>query len=82
MVNNLHCKQGKVVLTQFGYSVFLPLVCIVERSGVPLSALNSTQINNLIWLSRTLVNGMGEYFSNEIVPSCGKGYETEVTAMG
>ena len=30
-------------------------------------------------LSRTLVDVMGVYFANEIVQSCGKGYETEVT---
>ena len=29
-----------------------------------------------------IVNVMGEYFANEIVQSCGKGYETEVTKMG
>ena len=39
------------------------IVCIVKHSGVPLSALDSTQIKNLIWLSRTLVNVMGEYFA-------------------
>ena len=71
---------GKVVLTQFGYLSFL--VCTVKHSGVPLPALDSTQIKNLIWLSRTLVNVMGEYFANEIVQSRGKGYETEVTAIG
>ena len=48
----------------------------------PLPALDSKQIKNLIWLSGTLANVMGEYFANEIVQSCGKGYETEVTAMG
>ena len=51
-------------------------------SEVPLPALDSTQIKDLIWLSRTLVNVMGEYFANEIVQSCGKGYETKVTKMG
>ena len=62
-----------------------PLSCIlgcnVKHSGVPLSALDSTQINNLIWLSRTLVNVMEEYFAKEIVQSCGKECETEVTKM-
>ena len=53
-------------------------VCIIKHSGVPLPALDSTQIKNLIWLSRTLVNIMGEYFANEIVQSCGKGYETDL----
>ena len=42
-----HCKKGKVVLTQFGYLSFLSLVCIVKHSGVPLPALDSTQIKNL-----------------------------------
>ena len=78
----IHCKKGKVVLTQFGYLSFLLLVCIVKHSDVPLPALDSKQIKNLIRLSRTLVNVMGEYFANEIVQSCGKWHETEVTAMG
>ena len=78
----LHCKKGKVVLTQFGYLSFLLLVCIVKHSEVPLPALDSKQIKNLIRLSRTLVNVMGEYFANEVVQSCGKWHETEVTAMG
>ena len=39
-------------------------------------------VKNLIWLSRTLANVMGEYFANEIVQSCGKGYETDVTKTG
>ena len=42
------CKSGSP-LTQFS-------VCIVKHSGVPLSALGFSQINNLIWLSRTLVS--------------------------
>ena len=46
------CKSGSP-LTQFS-------VCIVKHSGVPLSALGFSQINNLIWLSRTLVSVMGE----------------------
>ena len=54
-------------MTQFGYVSFLSLVCIVKHSGVPLPALDSTQIKNLIWLSRTLANVMGDYFANEIV---------------
>ena len=78
----VHCKKGKVVLTQFGYLSFLLSAWIVKHSGVPLPALDSTQIKNLIWLSRTLVNVMGEYFANEIVRSCGKGHETDVTEMG
>ena len=45
---------------------------IAKHSGVPLPALDSAQINNLIWLSRTLINVMGEYFANEIVQSRGK----------
>ena len=77
-----HCKKGKVVLTQFGYLSFLLIVCIIKHSGVPLPALDSTEIKNLILFSRTLVNVMGEYFANEIVQSCGKGYETEVNTMG
>ena len=52
----MDCKSGSVVLIQCGYLHFLLLVCIVEHSGVPLPALDSKQINNLIWLSRTLVN--------------------------
>ena len=75
----LHCKR---FLTQFCYLVFSWSACTVEHSGVPLPALDSTQIKNLIWLSRTLVNVMGEYFGNEIVQSCGKVYETEITKMG
>ena len=78
----MHCKKGKVVSPQFGYISFLLSACIVEHIGVPLPALDSTQIKNLIWLSRTLANVIGEYFANEIVQSCGKGYETEVTKMG
>ena len=74
--------KGKVVLTQFGYLSFLSPVCIVKHSGVPLPALDSTQIKNLIWLSRTLANVMEEYFANEIVQSCGKRYESEVTTIG
>ena len=73
----MHCKKGMVVLTQFGYLAFLS-ACIVKHSGVPLPALESTQIKTLIWFSRTLVNVMEEYFANEIVQSCGKGYETDV----
>ena len=52
----MHCKKGKVVLPQFGYISFLLSACIVEHIGVPLPALDSTQIKNLIWLSRTLAN--------------------------
>ena len=64
-------------------SIWLPqFACIVKHSGVPLPALDSKQIKILIWLSRTLANVMEEYFANEIVQSCGKGYETEVTKMG
>ena len=70
--SNLHCKIGKDVLTQFHYISFLLLVCIVEYRGVPLPALDSTQIKNLIWPSRTLVDVMEEYFANKIVQSCGK----------
>ena len=67
-----------VVLTRFGYFSFLLLASIVEHSGVPLTALDPTQIKNLTWLSRTLANVMGEY---EIVQSCGIGYETVITAL-
>ena len=59
----IHCKKGKVVLTQFGYLSFLLIVCIVKHSGVPLPALDSTEIKNLIRLARTLVDVMGEYLS-------------------
>ena len=75
-------KKGKEVLTQFGYLSVLSLVCIVKHSDVPLPALDSKQIKNLIRLSRTLANVMGEYFANEIVQLCGKWYETEVTKIG
>ena len=76
------CKKGKDVSAQYGDVSFPLLFCIVKHSGVPLPALDSTQIKNLIWLSRTLANIMEECFANEIVQSCGKGCETEVTAMG
>ena len=69
-------------MTQFGYLTFLLSACIVEHSGVPLPALDSKQIKNLIWLARTLANVMGEYFGNEIVQSCGIGYDTKVTPLG
>ena len=75
-------KKGKVDLTEYGYLSFLLSACIVKHSGDPLPAFDSKQIKKLIWLSRTLVNVMGEYFANEIVQSCGKRYETEVTKMG
>ena len=75
------CKSGKVVLTQFGYLGYLLPGCIVKHSGVPLSALDSTQINYLIWLSRTLVNVVEEYFAKEIVQPCSKRCKTEVTKM-
>ena len=41
-----HCKKGKVVLNLVT-SVLL-IVCIVKHSGVPLPALDSKQIKNLI----------------------------------
>ena len=56
----LHCKNAKVVLTQFGYITFLLIVCIIKHSEVPLAALDSKQIKHLIWFSRSLVNVMGE----------------------
>ena len=59
--------KGKVVLIQCSYLSFFLSACIIEHSGVPLSALDSKQIKNLIWLSRTLVNVMEGYFANEIV---------------
>ena len=80
-VRSLLYTAKKVVLTQFGYITFLLSACIVKHSGVPLPALHSKQIKNLIWLSRTLANIMGEYFANENVESCGKGHETEATKM-
>ena len=61
-------------MTQFGYLSFLLSACNV---GVPLPALDSKQINN--FPEHYVV---GEYFANEIVQSCGKGYETEVTKIG
>ena len=67
-----HCKNGKVVFTQFDYLSFLLFVCIVKHSEVPL--LDSKRIKNLIWLSRTLINLTEEYFANEIVQSCGKSH--------
>ena len=69
-------------MTQFGYLSFRLLFCIVKHSGVPLPALDSTQIKNVVWLSRTLVNVMEEYFPNEIVQSCGERYETAVNKNG
>ena len=75
--NTITVKKKWVVLTHFGYLSFLLSACIIKHSGVPLPALDSKQI-----LSRTLANVMGEYFANEIVQSCGIGYETEVTKVG
>ena len=75
------CKSGKVVLTQFSYLGCLLPVCIVKHSGVPPPALDCTQINNLTWLSRTLVNVMEEYFAKEIVQPCSERCKTEVTKM-
>ena len=51
----IHCEKGKIVLTQYVYLSVLLTVCIVKHSGVPLPALDSTQIKNLVWFSRTLV---------------------------
>ena len=53
----------KVLLGQAPDSVFFffLIVRIVKHSGVPLSALGSSQINNLIWLSRTLVSWENNY---------------------
>ena len=84
-MNTVHTVKVEFTVKKerlFWLNSFLSLVCIAKHSGVPLPALDSTQIANLIWLSRTLDHVMGEYFGNEIVQSCGKGYETEVTAMG
>ena len=53
-------QNAKVVLTQFGYITFHLIVCIIKHSEVPLPALDSKQIKNLIWFSRSLVNVMGE----------------------
>ena len=60
LVSVVHCKNAKVVLTQFGYITFLLIVCIIKHSEVQLPALDSKQIKNLIWFSRSLVNVMGE----------------------
>ena len=46
-----------------------------------MDSFHKLQIVNLIGLYRTLVNVVGEYFANEIVQSCGKVYETEVTKI-
>ena len=59
-----HCK---VVLTQLDYLSFLSLVCIAKH-------MDSKQVKNLIWLSKSLVIVMEEYFPNEIVQSRGKEY--------
>ena len=75
----MYCKNGKIVLTQFGYLSFLLHVCIVKHSGVPLRALDFTQIKNLIWLFRTPLNVMDECFVIETAQSCGNRYETKVT---
>ena len=72
----LHCKKGKVVFIQFGYLSFLLSACIVKHSGVPLPALDSKQIKNLIWLS-----SWEDTLLMKFVQSCGKGYETEVTKI-
>jgi len=44
----MHCKNAKVVLTQFGYITFHLIVCIIKHSEVLLPALDSKQIKNLI----------------------------------
>ena len=44
--SDIHCKKGKVVLTQFGDLSFLLSAYIVKHSGVPLLALDPTQIMN------------------------------------
>ena len=68
--------KKNAVLTQFGYFSFLLLVCWTEWS--PTTCFRFQTDYNLIWISRTLVNVMEEYFPNEIVQSCGKQHETEV----
>ena len=74
-VARLYCKKGNLKLRLFRLnwlSQFLLIVYIVN-SEIPWPALDSTQVKNLIWPSRTLVNVMGEYFANEIGQSCEKG---------
>ena len=78
-----HCKKGKVVLTQFPLTCLHSLVprpawneaivCIVKHSRVLLPALDK----NLIWLSQTSANVMGQY----IVQLCGKGYEIDLLKL-
>ena len=72
---NLEKKQN-AVLTQFGYFSFLLLVSWTQWS--PTTCFRFQTDYNLIWISRTLVNVMEEYFPNEIVQSCVKQHETEV----
>ena len=47
-------------MTQFGYIILLLIVYIIKHSEVQMPALDSKQIKNLIWFSRSLVNVMGE----------------------
>ena len=70
-------------MTQFGYLSLLLLSALLNIvESYCLHALDSKQIKNYIWLSRTLVNVMEEYFANKIIQLCGKQHETEVTKLG
>ena len=83
--NQFTVKKGNLRLFWLNSvtSIFFYLsTFIVKHSGVPLPALDSTQIYDWIWLSKILVNVMEEYFGSEIVQSCEKGNETKVTKMG
>ena len=67
-VARLYCKKGNLKLRLFRLnwlSQFLLIVYIVN-SEIPWPALDSTQVKNLIWPSRTLVNVMGEYFAKGV----------------
>ena len=66
----LYCCDTYII-TELSVVVFVLLNAITVKSH-SLPALDSKQNKNLIRLSRTLVNVMGEYFANEIVKSCGK----------
>ena len=64
-----HCKKGKGYFDSIWLPQFTLSACFVKHSGVPLPALNSKQVKDLICFSRTLANVMGKYFASEIVQS-------------
>ena len=57
----IHCKKKqRLFWLDLVTSLNLLSACIIEHSGVPLRALDSKQIKDLVRLSRTLANVMGE----------------------